>query len=188
MRFVIPSSKEKALWWTKARRIAIGLVGLTLCLPLVSGQDGGEACVALFGTGMARSETANTAGGRAEFTVDGKHHTATLDLTFAFAAPGPDGSSSVTSAHVFSVRNAWGRRIGSFTTSDTGSLTPTNTEGLLKLDLNLEIVSGTGAFRNAGGAIMDRGLLSVANAEASSVSALAGSVCLLASEKRKLGL
>jgi len=96
---------------SKAGVSTIGLLGLTYCPPFAGAQDSSAACALLLGTGVARAESPNTASGLAEFSLAGERYLATLDLTFSFAAPQPDGSSAATSTHVFSVRNR-SRRCG----------------------------------------------------------------------------
>ncbi len=135
------------------------------------------SCAQLLGTGRAQADSPNTATGSVEFTLAGERYFAKLELQFTFGPPQPGGVSAVSSSHVFTVRNQRGRKVGSFTTADSGLLAPTQTPGLLDLNLTMKIVSGTGAFERAAGTLVDKGFLNVADAAPASVSALAGSVC-----------
>jgi hypothetical protein len=142
-----------------------------------SAAESAAQCEPLLGTASATATSPNTAAGPATFTLAGKRYYADIELTFNLGAPGPDGVSAITANHYFKVRNKWGRKLGTLSTSDTGTVGPTAIPGLLNLDLSFTVVSGTGLFEHVTGTMVDRGYLNVAAQPAVSAVGLAGSLC-----------
>lgn len=139
------------------------------------GEDDG--CKAVNGTAYSYTTGPDTAAETIYFTVGNKELIADSTIKFSLV-PRLDGSLGVVATHFLIVYDAnTGAFLGTISTKDEGTLTPTTTPGVFFLSLDLTIVAGTDKFKNTNGTMHAEGELDFRTNPASGVTTVTGTVC-----------
>jgi hypothetical protein len=132
--------------------LSITLIIFLGLAPNAWASDGDNKCDDFTGAVLSGSMTSQTMGvSQGTATIGDKNYTFVSNAMITGFTPNPDGSLSITATHKIFFYNGEGELVGSISTMDMGTFSPTAQPGIFDINDTFVIVSGTDRFNKACG-------------------------------------